>query len=34
VDHGKSGLNLKGRVGLQSLLADVTNQPDFDVMLV
>lgn len=34
VDHGKSGLNLKGRAGLQSLLADVTSQPDFDVILV
>ncbi|KQX01086.1 hypothetical protein ASC94_00040 [Massilia sp. Root418] len=34
VDHGKSGLNLKGRAGLQSLLADVTSEPDFDVILV
>lgn len=34
VDHGKSGLDLKGRAGLQSLLADVTNQPDIDVILV
>jgi DNA invertase Pin-like site-specific DNA recombinase len=34
VDHGKSGLNLKGRAGLQSLLTDVSSQPDFDVILV
>jgi DNA invertase Pin-like site-specific DNA recombinase len=34
-DHGKSGLNLAGRLGLKKLLAEVHNgQPEFEALLV
>jgi DNA invertase Pin-like site-specific DNA recombinase len=34
-DHGRSGLNLKGRAGLQELLSDVsTRKQDYEVVLI